>query len=269
MQKALDSIRKVLGENAPEVAIVLGSGLGEFARTALTNPRMLEYSQIEGFQTSTVSGHRGRFVLGEIAGRSVVCMQGRLHYYEGYTQQEITAPIRLLGAWGVKTLVVTNAAGGIRDDLSAGSFMLIEDHLNFTGTNPLIGACPPELKRFPDMSHAYDPELLAHAQKVAQDHAINMAKGIYIGVCGPSFETPAEIRAFRTLGADAVGMSTVAEVIVANQLSMRVLGISLISNRAAGLGGDCLTEEEVNETAQAVKEPFEQFLAQCVSTLPL
>lgn len=264
MDAALHLLRETFGDSAPEIGIILGSGLGSFAQEALTPVGMLNYADIPDWQTSTVQGHRGRLIVGEVHGRRVVCMQGRLHLYEGYSPEEVTFPIRILQAWGVKTLVVTNAAGGIREDLCAGSFMLIEDHMNFTGMNPLMGAQLEGERRFPDMTHAYDPELLEQAAAVAQQFPMDVFRGVYIGVNGPSFETPAEIRAFRTLGADAVGMSTVSEVIVANQLGMRVLGISLISNRAAGLSGEALSEDEVNETAARVQQPFAAFLAACI-----
>ncbi len=249
----------------PEIGLILGSGLGFFADDRIEVAGRLPYEDIEGFPVSTVPGHAGQFVYGELHGKRVLCMQGRFHYYEGYTMAQLTLPIRLMHRVGVKTLIVTNAAGGLNRDFSPGDFMLINDHINFFGTNPLIGPCSEDELRFPDMSAVYDSELREGLREWAAVNGQDLQEGVYLATTGPSFETPAEIRAFATLGADAVGMSTVPEAIVARQLGLRVLGISCITNAAAGISQEPLTHEEVFETAVRVRPQFADLLAAAVS----
>lgn len=231
----------------PKIAVVLGSGLGGLAQR-LENAVAVPYKQLEGFPVSTAPGHKGQFVAGVLGGREVICMQGRLHFYEGHDMADILLPIRTLRCLGVDTLLLTNAAGGINPQFSVGDIMLLEDHINFMGRNPLVGANDDRFGcRFPDMTFAYSPRLRALAEECAARVGVPICKGVYLACSGPSYETPAEIRAFRTLGADAVGMSTVPEVIAANHCGMEVLAFSLISNMAAGILEQPLTEAEVLE----------------------
>ncbi len=239
---------------APELGIVLGSGLGFFADDCIEMVDTLSFEAIAGFPVSSVPGHAGRFVFGRLAGRPVVCMQGRVHRYEGYELAEVVRPVRLMAGWGVGELLLTNAAGGIHPEFCPGDLMRITDHINFLGSNPLIGVR--EGERFPDMTEAYDRGLGARLEAAAARTGVALRAGVYLAVTGPSFETPAEIRAFRTLGADAVGMSTVPEVIAARSLGLKVAGLSCISNAAAGLGESPLSHGEVSRTVETVKERF-------------
>ena len=245
----------------PEIGLVLGSGLGFFAEEHIDVSGYLPYGEIEGFSVSTVPGHVGRFVFGSLEGKRVICMQGRLHFYEGYTMHQLTLPIRVMYQLGVRTLFLTNAAGGIDSTYVPGDFMLIHDHINFLGTNPLIGVECDEAVRFPDMTEVYDKAMRRKIRAWAQEQDVPLQEGVYLATTGPSFETPSEIRAFATLGADAVGMSTVPEAIVARQLGMRVIGISCITNAAAGISTGPLTHDEVTETADRVKHRFAKLLA--------
>lgn len=229
----------------PEVGIILGSGLQNIVnniKDAVTIP----YEEIPGFANATAPNHSGMLIAGELQGKQVLCMKGRFHFYEGHAAEDIIFPVRVLWLLGARALIVTNAAGGINKDFRVGDIMQIRDHINLTGTNPLIGKNDPRFgERFFDMTHAYDPAFFALAEKAAQDCGIHLKKGVYLGCTGPSFETPAEIVAFRALGADAVGMSTVFEVIAASQMRMRVLGFSMITNMAAGMTGEALNGDEV------------------------
>lgn len=240
----------------PTVALVLGSGLGDYADT-LEDPIKIPYAQIPDFPQPTVQGHTGAFVFGKKAGKFVVVAQGRVHYYEGLSMQEITLPVRVLAAIGVKTLVLTNAAGGINLNYRPGTLMLIADHINFSGNNPLIG---PNLDRFgprfPDVSDLYTASLRTAVRAQAAEAGIPLEEGVYLMCTGPSYETPAEIRAFRTLGADAVGMSTVPEALVAGHCGMQVVGVSCITNMAAGVLPVKLSHQEVMETAARVHDQF-------------
>jgi len=249
----------------PEVGLILGSGLGFFADERIEVVGRLPYGEIDGFPVSTVSGHAGQFVFGHLDGRRVICMQGRFHFYEGYRMKQLTLPIRMMHQLGVQNLFVTNAAGGINPGYVPGDFMLIHDHINFLGTNPLIGPVVGGDVRFPDMSEVYDKALRQEIREWAHQQKISLQEGIYLATTGPSFETPAEIRAFATLGADAVGMSTVPEAIVARQLGMRVIGISCITNAAAGISSGPLTHEEVAETADRVRLQFAELLAGAIA----
>lgn len=249
----------------PEVGLILGSGLGFFADDRIEVVGRLPYGEIDDFPVSTVPGHAGQFVYGHLDGKRVLCMQGRFHFYEGYTMAQLTLPIRLMAQLGVHTIFVTNAAGGINLDYVPGDFMLLSDHINFLGTNPLIGNQSNDDTRFPDMSEVYDGALRAKIRDRAKADGVDLKEGIYLATTGPSFETPAEIRAFATLGADAVGMSTVPEAIVARQLGIRVIGISCITNAAAGISKEPLSHEEVSETADRVRPQFADLLAGAVA----
>ena len=239
----------------PEVAIVLGSGLGAFGE-GLQDAIPISYSFIPHWPVSGVVGHAGKLVAGTAKGRRVLALSGRAHYYEGHALETVTFGIRVLGRLGIKTLILTNAAGGINTKFEAGALMVIDDHINLLG-NPLIGPNDDRLgRRFPDMSEVYSQRLRALADEAARGTGQRIEHGVYLGLTGPSYETPAEIRAFRTLGADAVGMSTVAEAIVARHMGMEVLGISCISNMAAGMLPQPLSEEEVIETTGRVRAQF-------------
>ena len=255
IQSAAALLRERLGE-APACALVLGSGLGGFA-DELERPVALSYKEIPGFPLSTAPGHAGRFVAGYVEGVKVLAMQGRFHCYEGWDASQIAFPVRVLRAYGVKVLLLTNAAGGVNTDFRPGDFMLIRDHINLSGRNPLVGANDERIgPRFPDMSKAYDPALRKLAKGAARDLEIGLHEGVYAWFLGPSFETPAEIRMARTLGADAVGMSTVPEVIAAVHCGMRVLGISCITNLAAGILDQPISGDEVLEISTKKRPEF-------------
>lgn len=240
----------------PEVGLILGSGLGDYAEK-IQDKIMIPYRELPEFPVSTVPGHAGRFVLGHVNGRKVIAMQGRVHYYEGYTQREITLPVRIMKALGADKMILTNAAGGVNKDFGPGTLMLIQDHLNLSGGNPLMGENPEEFGvRFPDMSNVYVKEYRSKLKELAAEEGIVLEEGIYTMLSGPSYETPAEIRMIRTLGGDAVGMSTVPEAIVCAQMGMKVLGISCITNCAAGILDQPLDHSEVVETANRVKQEF-------------
>jgi purine-nucleoside phosphorylase len=251
----------------PKLAIILGSGLGPFAHH-IEHSVAIPYTDIPHFPKPTVVGHSGLLVLGEIHGTPIAVMQGRVHFYEGYTAAEGTFPIRVLKQLGIETLIVTNAAGGIREGLQRGQLVLISDHINLTGTNPLIGPNDSRFgERFFDMTQPYSLRLRVLAKTAAQKHGFSMSEGVYLAVSGPSFETAAEIRAFRTLGADLVGMSTVHEVIVARHMGIEVLGISCVTNLAAGIQGKPLDHYEVIETGLHVQQRLAEFMTTFVGTL--
>lgn len=256
VQEAAAYIKEKLSGRKPEIAITLGSGLGDLAEQ-LTDAVQIPYGDIPHFPVSTVAGHKGQFVVGKLEGREVLCMQGRFHYYEGYDLKQVTLPVRVMKLLGIGTLIVTNAAGGINTGFRPGNLMLIEDHLNLTGENPLIGENLEAFgERFFDMTVAYDREYRILAENLAAELDIPLQKGVYAWLTGPNYETPAEIRYLRTIGADAVGMSTVPEVLVARHCGLRVCGISCITNLAAGMGEGLLSHEEVKETADRVKVDF-------------
>lgn len=258
-QETVDFISKKLTKT-PEIGIILGSGLGPMAEE-IQNPIYIDYGDIPNFPTSTAPGHKGRFVAGELAGRQVLCMQGRFHCYEGYSLEQVTLPIRCMKKLGIETVLLTNACGGVNTNFQVGDFMLITDHINFMGDNPLIGPNDTDFgPRFCDMSYTYHPELLAMARKVSKEIEIPIQEGVYLACTGPSFETPAEIRAFRTWGADVVGMSTVPEAIIANHCGMKVLAFSCVTNMAAGVLDVALNEDEVVETATARAPQFKALL---------
>lgn len=243
-------------EATPVMGMILGSGLGDFAHT-LEGGISIPFSEIPGFPVPTVEGHSGTMVFGTHHGKQVVALSGRIHYYEGLPQQEITIPVRVLAKLGVKTLLLTNAAGGVNLDFSAGVLMLITDHINFSGQNPLIGQNFSEFgPRFPDMCDIYTKNVRNQLKTMAQDSGIALREGVYAMYSGPNYETPAEIRMFRTLGADAVGMSTVPEALVAAHAGVQVIGVSCITNMAAGVLDQKLDHSEVVEVANRVKAEF-------------
>jgi purine-nucleoside phosphorylase len=259
VNEAAEFLRAKLGSLRPRVGIVLGSGLGS-AADAVTDAVIVPYHEIPHFPRSTVEGHSGRMMAGRLGGAQVAVMQGRVHFYEGYSPLEVTFPMRVLGALGVRAVTLTNAAGGIAEGYRAGQLVLLADHINLMGWNPLTGANEARFGfqsggglRFFDMTEAYSKQLRALAREAANEEGFAMDEGIYLATPGPSFETPAEIRAFSTLGATLVGMSTVPETLVARHMGLEVLGISCVTNLAAGLGTAKLSHEEVNETGRQVE----------------
>ncbi|WP_445490829.1 purine-nucleoside phosphorylase [Niallia sp. 03133] len=247
-------------DHQPTIGLILGSGLGGLA-DEITNAIQIPYCEIPHFAKSEAVGHANELVIGEIKGKTVVAMKGRFHYYEGFSLSEVTFPVRVMKALGVKNLIVTNACGAVNTSFQPGDLMLITDHINLVGTNPLIGPNNVELgTRFPDLSKVYNPELRNIALKVGKEHTINLQQGVYAWWSGPAYETPAEIRMIRTLGADAVGMSTVPETIVAVHGGMKVLGISCLTNMACGILDQPLNHEEVIEVAGRVKKKFMQLV---------
>ena len=240
----------------PEIGLILGSGLGSLA-DSIENPEYYNYSDIPNFPTSTVEGHAGRLVIGTLGNKQVIAMQGRFHFYEGYSMQEVTFPVRVMKLLGVSKLVVTNACGAVNTDLNPGDLMIINDHINLSGTNPLIGRNLDEFgPRFPDMSEAYNKDLRNKVLEAGQDLGLNLKQGVYVMLSGPTYETPAEIRMVGILGGDTVGMSTVPEVIVANHCNIKTVGISCLTNMAAGILDQPLNHEEVIETSAKVKNDF-------------
>lgn len=258
---------KNAGFRRPDVAIILGSGLGGLA-SRLEQPLAVEYGDIPGFSRPTVPGHAGRLVQGKLTGKTVLALQGRFHYYEGHSQRQIGQAVATLARLGAKRLIVTNAAGGLNPDFDVGDLMLITDHINLTGDNPLRGPNDKSLgPRFPDMSQAYDAGLQRLALGTAAQIDLTLRQGVYLAVSGPSYETPAEIRAYTRLGADAVGMSTVPEVIAAVHCGMAVLGISCITNMAAGLGAAKLDHGEVIGVTTRVQARFEELVSRIIANL--
>ncbi|MCF3943021.1 purine-nucleoside phosphorylase [Oceanobacillus alkalisoli] len=265
--KAVHVIEEKLTKR-PEIGLILGSGLGVLA-DEIKDPVNISYADIPGFPVSTVVGHAGQLVIGELEGKTVLAMQGRFHFYEGYGLDEVTFPVRVMKQIGIDKVIVTNAAGGVNADFEAGDLMLITDHINNVGINPLIGPNDEDLGvRFPDMSTAYASDYQQLAEQVARDLDINLQKGVYVWNSGPSYETPAEIRMLQKVGGDAVGMSTVPEVIVAQHSGMKVLGLSCISNMAAGILDQPLSHEEVIETTEKVREDFLKLVKGIVNKLP-
>ena len=253
----------------PEIAIVLGSGLGAFG-DQIQVEQSLSYHELEGFPVSTVKGHKGQFLFGYIGEVPVVLMQGRVHFYEGYTISDVVLPIRLMKLMGAHTLFLTNASGGINPAFHPGGLMMLTDHVSIFAPNPLIGENIEELgTRFPDMSQVYDLELQKILTDTAEENGIELFEGVYAQLTGPSFESPAEIRMLGKLGVDAVGMSTVVEAIVANHMGMRICGVSCISNMAAGISENPLTHEEVQEAADQAAPQFEKLVKEAVKKMRL
>lgn len=249
----------------PQVAIVLGSGLGDYANDIKVECE-IDYHDIEGFPISTVPGHAGKFIFGYVNDIPVVCMKGRVHYYEGYPISDVVLPTRLMKLLGAKILFLTNASGGLNSSFKAGDFMMLTDHISCFAPNPLIGQNIDELgTRFPDMTHVYDEALRKIIEEVASKEGIDLKKGVYAQLTGPSFESPAEIRMLRTLGVDAVGMSTVVEAIAANHMGMKICGISCVCNLAAGMTDNPLTHDEVQAAANEAAPKFKKLLTESVS----
>lgn len=262
----VEDIRK-LTSFQPEIALVLGSGLGDVA-DSIEIETIIDYKQISNFPISTVDSHKGRFVLGKLGERNVICMQGRVHYYEGYSMQDVVLPIRVMGMLGAKKLLLTNASGGINETFQAGDFMMITGHIPTFIPNPLIGANIDELGcRFPGMDQVYDLMMQESIRKAAMEALVELKEGKYVQLTGPSFETPEEISFLRMIKADAVGMSTVCEAIAAVHMGMKVAGISCVSNMAAGMNQKPLSADDVNETTNRIHDSFVRFIRTVVSFL--
>ena len=266
LESVYDSVRSKT-DFVPKVGLVLGSGLGEFAKEINVSFE-LPYSEIDGFPVSTVPGHDGKFIFGYIADIPIVCMKGRVHYYEGYEVSDVVLPIRLMIKLGIKTLFLTNAAGGLKDGFSAGDLMLITDHISVFAPNPLIGPNDPEMgPRFPDMTEVYNLKIREKIQEIAYENDIPLETGVYCQLTGPTYETPAEIKMLKTLGVDAVGMSTVVEAIAARHMGVNVCGISCISNLAAGISKTPLSHAEVQQAADEAAPRFTRLVTEVIKTL--
>lgn len=263
-RKAAQAIGKRAGKRRPTVAIILGSGLGELAKS-IDHAVRIRFADILGFPATTVVGHEGAVIVGTLGGREVVALSGRFHIYEGHPSALAAFPVRVFHALGVRELFVSNAAGGISLDLAVGDLMMIADHLNLMGTNPLVGPTQDGETRFPDMTDAYDPGLRRLLRASAEKLDIRVKEGVYAALLGPSYETPSEVKMLRTLGADAVGMSTVPEVIMARALDIRVAGVSCITNAAAGVTGSALSHAEVLETTKRISGAFESLVTEFVA----
>lgn len=257
-----ESVNYIIGKTVyrPEIGIILGSGLGEIAEE-IENSEIYNYVDIPNFPVPTVQGHKGRLIIGRFNGRTVLAMQGRFHHYEGYSMQQVTFPIRVMSLLGINKLIITNASGAVNLDYKPGQLMLIKDHINLSFSNPLIGKNMDSFgPRFPDMSNAYDRELRERIKEIAKKNNIELQEGIYVCMSGPNYETPAEIKMIRTIGGDAVGMSTVPEVIVANHCNMKVIGISCMTNMAAGISDRPLDHREVIEISGNVSHKLKKLL---------
>lgn len=266
-QESARAIQDRLGGFAPKIAMILGSGLGDLG-DLVENPIYVDYKDVPHFKPSTAPGHKGRFVFGQLEGKPVAVMQGRMHHYEGYSYEQVTYAVRVLRLLGCETLIVTNAAGCVRTEWNAGELMLITDQIKLQSESPLRGENLPEFGvRFPDASHLYTPRLQALARKNAQTLGVTLREGVYFYCYGPQYETPAEIRAVRVLGGDAVGMSTAPEVIVAAHCGMEVLGLTLLSNMAAGILDQPLSEQEVLDAGAKAKKTFSALVRACLAEL--
>lgn len=259
--KAATAIRKRADSSRPTIGIILGSGLGGLSK-AIDHAERIPFAEIPGFPEATVAGHEGAVIVGTLGGREIVALSGRFHVYEGHSAALAAFPVRVFHALGARELFVSNAAGGISPKLAVGDLMMISDHLNLMGTSPLVGPPQEGETRFPDMTDAYDPGLRRLLRTTAERLEIRLREGVYAGVLGPSYETPSEVKMLRLLGADAVGMSTVPEVIVARALGIRVAGVSCITNAAAGVTGAALSHAEVLETTQRVSAAFESLVTE-------
>lgn len=269
MEKISESIASIKEKSdyIPQIGLILGSGLGSLADT-IENPIKIKYEDIPNFPKSTVEGHAGQLVIGELDGKIVIAMQGRFHFYEGYPLRDVTFPVRVMIGLGVDSLIVTNAAGGVNTEFEPGDLMIITDHINYTGQNPLMGENLDELgPRFVDMSNSYDKEYIEIAKESAKKQGLDIKTGVYTWFTGPTYETAAEVKMARILGGDAVGMSTVPEVIVANHQGIKSLGISCITNMATGILDQPLRHDEVVETSTRVKEDFEKLLLDIIKSI--
>ena len=254
-------------KHKPEIGLILGSGLGSIGDT-IEDAEYYNYSDIPNFPTSTVEGHAGRLVVGKLGSKTVIAMQGRFHYYEGYSMEKITFPVRVMKLLGISKLIVTNACGAVNKDFNAGDLMVITDHINFSGSNPLFGHNLDDFgPRFPDMSEAYSKDLRNKVLSAGRDLNIPLKEGVYVMFSGPTYETPAEVRMAKILGGDAVGMSTVPEVIVANHCGIKTVGISCLTNMAAGILDQPLNHEEVIETSNRVKKDFINLMNRVIETI--
>ena len=266
LEESVEYIKQIIGDFKPQIGIVLGSGLGELADEYCKFA--INYSDIPGFKASTITGHKGRLVFAEINGKNIVMMQGRYHYYEGYSIETIIFPIKVMKKLGVEILIVTNASGGINPSFRPSDLMVITDHINFMGVNPLVGPNDSSTgERFPDMSRIYTPEYVELVKKTSAELGIDIQDGVYIAFSGPSYETPAEVRMARTLGADAIGMSTVPEAIVATWAGIKVIGISCICNSAAGISTSGLSHAEVIQAANVAKDKFIKLVKEVIRKL--
>lgn len=266
-EEAVKYIKGRIGEVEPKIAIVLGSGLGILSEE-ITDKIVIPYKEIPNFPVSTVAGHAGELIIGKLEGKTIIAMNGRAHYYEGYDLKEATFPIRVFKLLGVEEIILTNAAGGVNTEYQPGDFMIIKDHLSFFAESVLRGANDDEFgPRFPDMSEVYKKDKITKLEEIIQKHTGRAKIGVYAYMKGPTYETPAEIRALRTLGADAVGMSTVPEAVVANHCGLNVTAISCITNMAAGILDQKLSHEEVNETANRVKVTFKEIIKEYLKTI--
>ena len=266
MNKSIDYIKEKI-KNQPEIGIVLGSGLGDFA-DAIEDKIEISYTEIPGFPVSTVKGHDGKLIFGKINSKEVCVMKGRIHYYEGYDIKEVVYPIEVLAGLGIETLILTNAAGGVNTDFEPADLMIINDHINLMGKNPLIGPNDEDLgPRFPDMTDLYNKDLIEVAEKSAKKLGIDIQEGVYMYFTGPSYETAAEVRMARILGADAVGMSTVPEAIIARHRGLKILGISTITNMSTGILDTPLDHTEVVEVGQEVAGKFKELLKEIIEEI--
>ncbi len=266
MQSSVNYIKEKIGDFIPQIGIILGSGLGDFADSF--KGIVIPYSDIPDFEEAHIEGHKGCLVFACIEEKNVVMMQGRYHFYEGHSMQTVTYPVKIMKKLGIETLIITNAAGAVNKNYSPADLMFITDHINMMGTNPLIGHNYDNLGvRFPDMSEIYSKNLIYKAENIAKNLGIKTQKGIYAATTGPSYETPAEINMLRILGADAVGMSTVPEAITAKWCGINVLGISCITNYASGIGNKPLSHKEVIETADKIKDNFTNLLMEIIKVL--
>jgi purine-nucleoside phosphorylase len=267
VEETVKFLKENIGDRKPVIGLILGSGLGEFA-DQVTNKLEIPYEEIPHFHKTSVVGHKGRLVFGTIEGVEVVVFQGRFHAYEGHSQENVVMPVRAMGLLGVKKVIITNAAGGINSAYVPGDLVCIEDHINMTGLNPLIGKNNNDYgDRFPDMTEAYNKELNEVLYASAKENDFNLKSGVYAAVNGPSYETPAEIKMLKVIGADLVGMSTFAETIAANHMGLKVCGISCVTNLAAGMGGAKLNHDEVKEVANLAMKKFTSLLTNAIGKM--
>ncbi len=260
IKRAVSKIKSKTGSE-PKIGLVLGSGLGELA-DEIKNPGILDFPEIPHFPVSSVKGHRGQVVAGELCGKSIIALAGRIHFYEGYSMQQVVFPVEVMAGCGIKKIIITNAGGGINSDYRPGDIVIIKDHINLMGDNPLKGSAD-----FIDMTRAYDPALISLALQAGSSAGLILNKGVYAAMQGPSYETPAEIEMLRRIGADIAGMSTVPEVIAANKKGLKVLGLSMITNMAAGITGESLSHDEVIETTEKSKEKFKMLVKKIIEKM--